>query len=45
MREAALIIAVNKDPDAPIFGIAHYGVISDLFDVATALLKITKAQK
>lgn len=37
MRDAELIIAVNKDPKAPIFDVAHYGVVADLFDVAEAL--------
>jgi electron transfer flavoprotein alpha subunit len=37
MREAGTIIAVNTDPDAPIFSVAHYGAVADLFDVADAL--------
>jgi electron transfer flavoprotein alpha subunit len=32
MRDSAIIIAVNSDPQAPIFGIAHYGWVGDLFD-------------
>jgi len=37
MRKAGTIIAVNTDPQAPIFGVAHYGAVADLFDVADAL--------
>lgn len=37
MRTAETIIAVNTDPEAPIFGVAHYGAVADLFDVADGL--------
>jgi electron transfer flavoprotein alpha subunit len=37
MRDAGLIIAVNSDAQAPIFGVAHYGAACDLFDVLEAL--------
>jgi electron transfer flavoprotein alpha subunit len=37
MRGAETIIAVNTDPEAPIFGVAHFGAVADLFDVAEAL--------
>jgi len=37
MQKADTIIAVNTDPEAPIFGVAHYGAVADLFDVAEAL--------
>jgi electron transfer flavoprotein alpha subunit len=37
MQTADTIIAVNTDPEAPIFGVAHYGVVADLFDVADEL--------
>jgi len=39
MKDAELIIAVNKDPKAPIFAVADYAVVADLFDVAEALLE------
>ena len=36
MKDSGLIIAVNTDPNAPIFDVAHYGVVADLLDVAPA---------
>lgn len=39
MRDADLIIAVNTDPRAPIFGVAHYGAVADVLDVVPALTK------
>lgn len=37
MRGAETIIAVNSDPEAPIFSVAHYGAVADLFEVADEL--------
>ena len=37
MQTADTIIAVNTDPEAPIFRVAHYGAVADLFDVADEL--------
>ena len=39
MKTADTIIAVNSDPEAPIFNVAHYGAVADLFDVAEELEK------
>ncbi|NNJ13414.1 electron transfer flavoprotein subunit alpha/FixB family protein [Chloroflexales bacterium ZM16-3] len=39
MKDAELILAVNSDPKAPIFDVAHYGSTCDLFEVTEALLE------
>jgi electron transfer flavoprotein alpha subunit len=45
MQTARCIVAINKDAEAPIFKIAHYGVVDDLFKVVPALTKIFKDLK
>ncbi len=40
MRNADTIIAINTDPEAPIFGVAHYGAVADLFEVADELEQV-----
>ena len=44
MKDSDLIIAVNTDPNAPIFDVAHYGVVADLLDVVPALTEAIKAR-
>jgi electron transfer flavoprotein alpha subunit len=45
MRSAELIVAVNKDPQAPIFSVAHYGVVADLFDILPSLTAEIKTRQ
>lgn len=42
MKDAELIIAINSDPEAPIFDYAHYGVAGDLFDIVSELTQKVK---
>jgi len=44
MDESARIIAINSDPEAPIFGIAHYGIVGDFNEVIPRMIKAYKSR-
>ena len=45
MKDSGLIVAINTDPNAPIFSVSHFGVCADLFDVLPTLIEKMKTRK
>ena len=44
MQEANKIIAINSDPEAPIFGVSHYGIVGDAMDVIPKFIEAYKSR-
>ena len=44
MSEAAKIVAINNDPEASIFQVAHYGILGDLNDIVPRLIKAIRTK-
>ena len=42
LKGAGTVIAINKDPKAPIFNVAHYGIVADMFKILPVLKEKVK---
>ena len=45
MQSSDIIIAINKNPEAPIFNVASYGIVGDLYKIIPMLIKKIKEAK
>jgi electron transfer flavoprotein alpha subunit len=44
METSDVIVAINRDPNAPIFSVATYGIVGDVYEVVPALTRAAKAR-
>ena len=44
MQESQKIIAINSDPEAPIFSIAHYGIVGDLEEIIPRMIQVYRSK-
>jgi electron transfer flavoprotein alpha subunit len=44
MQDSKKIIAINTDPDAPIFDVSHYGIVGDAMDVIPKFIDVYKSR-
>jgi electron transfer flavoprotein alpha subunit len=44
MRTSKTIVAINKDAEAPIFKMARFGIVGDLYDIVPAMTEVFRAR-